>query len=92
MREGSSLVECTVTSCPVVRDTDSVEEAMDWAVDYEEDSLPVLGQDGRVLGVITAQEVVDYLEHASKDVVGGWPASPTGRTGTRISGKPWPSA
>ena len=43
---------------------------MDWAVDYEEDSLPVLDQDGRLLGVITAQEVVDYLEHASKDVVG----------------------
>lgn len=69
-REGSSLEECTVTSYPFVRDHDSMEEAMDWAVDYEEDSLPVLDQDGRLLGVITAQEVVDYLEHASKDVVG----------------------
>ena len=69
-REGSSLEECTVTSYPFVRDHDSMEEAMDWAVEYEEDSLPVLDQDGRLLGVITAQEVVDYLEHASKDVVG----------------------
>lgn len=41
---------------------------MDWTLDYEEDSLPVLDQDGKLAGVITSQDMVDYLENASKEV------------------------
>ena len=67
-REGTSLSECTITSYPFVRDHDPIEEAMDWTLDYEEDSLPVLDQDGKLAGVITSQDMVDYLENASKEV------------------------
>lgn len=67
-RENTALSECTITSYPFVRDHDPMEEAMNWALDYEEDSLPVLDKDGKLAGVITSQDAVDYLEHASKEV------------------------
>ena len=55
-------------SYPFVHDHDDLEECMDWIRDYEEDSLPVLDKDDRLIGVITVQDVVDYMEEESKEV------------------------
>lgn len=67
-REHTPLDSCIVRSYPFVRDRDDIEETMDWVRDYEEDSLPVLDSQNRLMGVITVQDVVDYMEEASKDV------------------------
>ncbi len=66
-REGTPLEECTIISYPFVRDRDPIADTMNWMLDYEEDSLPVLDADGKLAGVITSQDMVDYLEHASKE-------------------------
>ena len=41
---------------------------MDWIRDYEEDSLPVLNSEDHLVGVITVQDIVDYMESESKEV------------------------
>lgn len=67
-REHTPLDSCIVRSYPFVRDRDDIEETMEWVRDYEEDSLPVLDSSNRLMGVITVQDVVDYMEEASRDV------------------------
>ena len=67
-REYTPLESIIVNSYPFVHDHDDLEECMDWIRDYEEDSLPVLDKDDRLIGVITVQDVVDYMEEESKEV------------------------
>lgn len=67
-REYTPLESIIVNSYPFVHDHDDLEECMDWIRDYEEDSLPVLDQDDRLIGIITVQDIVDYMEEESKEV------------------------
>ena len=67
-REYTPLESIIVNSYPFVHDHDDLEECMDWIRDYEEDSLPVLDKDDRLIGVITVQDIVDYMEEESKEV------------------------
>lgn len=67
-REHTSLESIIVSSYPFVHDHDDLEECMDWIRDYEEDSLPVLNKEDHLIGVITVQDIVDYLEAESKEV------------------------
>ncbi len=67
-REYMPLESCIIRSYPFVRDHDDLQESMDWIRDYEEDSLPVLDDQDRLIGVITVQDVVDYLEEESRQV------------------------
>ena len=69
-REHMPLDSCIIKSYPFVRDHDDLQESMDWIRDYEEDSLPVLDDGDHLIGAITVQDVVDYLEEESRQVYG----------------------
>lgn len=49
------------TSFPFVYATETVEACIEELKDYSEDSIPVLGEDNRLLGVITAQDLVEVV-------------------------------
>ena len=65
-RVDGSLEELTVTSYPYVYATESVDDCLEQLRGYSEDSIPVLDGDNRLLGVITAQELVEAVD----DVLG----------------------
>ena len=65
-RVDGSLEELTVTSYPYVYATENVDDCLESLRDYSEDSIPVLDNDNRLLGVITAQELVETVD----DVLG----------------------
>ena len=66
-REKDSLVDLTRTSYPYVLAHQKIEEEMDRIRDYAEDSIPVLSDNGEILGVITAQDLVEVVDNAMGD-------------------------
>ena len=56
------LEDLIVTSYPFVYATQSVDSCIEELKDYSEDSIPVLDADNRLLGVITAQDVVEVVD------------------------------
>jgi len=44
-----------------------VEDCIDRIAEYEEDSLPVLTEDGRIAGILTAQDLVELVDDAMGD-------------------------
>ena len=52
---------------PYVLVHEKIEECMDRIAEYEEDSLPVLSDDGTIAGVLTAQELVELVDDAMGD-------------------------
>lgn len=61
-RVDGSLEDLTVTSYPYVYAAESVDDCLEQLRGYSEDSIPVLGEDKRLLGVITAQELVEAVD------------------------------
>lgn len=61
-REGTDLEPFIITSYPFVYDTESIEDKLEDLKDYSEDSIPVLDQDNKVLGVITSQDLVEVVD------------------------------
>lgn len=61
-REGTELDDLIVTSYPFVYAEESVEDCIEELKDYSEDSIPVLDSDKRLLGVITAQDIVEVVD------------------------------
>ena len=66
-REGSSLADLIVTSYPYVYATEAVEECIERLKEYSEDSIPVLDDDNKLLGVITSQDVVEVVDEELGD-------------------------
>ena len=67
-RKEAQLEDLIVTSYPFVYATWTVESCIEQLKDYSEDSIPVLGEDNRLLGVITAQELIEVVdEEMSED-------------------------
>lgn len=56
------LEDLIVTSYPFVYATQSVDSCIEELKDYSEDSIPVLDGDNRLLGVITAQDIVEVVD------------------------------
>lgn len=56
------LEDLIVTSYPFVYATQSVDSCIEELKDYSEDSIPVLDADNRLLGVITAQDIVEVVD------------------------------
>ena len=46
---------------------EKVEDCIDRIAEYEEDSLPVLTEDGRIAGILTAQDLVELVDDAMGD-------------------------
>ncbi len=61
-RVDGELEDLIATSYPYVYAAEQVDECLEPLRDYSEDSIPVLGPDNRLLGVITAQELVDTVD------------------------------
>lgn len=61
-REGTPLENLIVTSYPYVYAQELIEDCVARVKDYSEDSIPVLDQDNRLLGVITAQDFMSVVD------------------------------
>ena len=56
------ISEILISSYPYVYGTDEVDKVIDDLKEYNEDSIPVLGADNRILGVITSGSLLDTLD------------------------------
>lgn len=61
-RTETVLEDLIATSYPYVYASQSVDSCIEELKDYSEDSIPVLGQDNRLLGVITSQDIVEVVD------------------------------
>lgn len=61
-REYTDLETLITTSYPYVYDHESVAECVKQLKDYSEDSIPVLSSERKLLGIITAQDVVEVVD------------------------------
>lgn len=60
-REGTPLVSITTTSYPYLYAHSRVEDGVSFFKSYSEASIPVLDDENRLLGVVTAQDFVEIL-------------------------------
>ena len=61
-RDGTDLHTLISTSYPYVYDHELISDCIERLKDYEEDSIPVISQRGHILGVITAQDMVEVVD------------------------------
>lgn len=61
-REHSDLEELIITSYPYVYAYELVEDCIERLKNYSEDSIPVLDHTNKLLGVITAQDIVEAVD------------------------------
>ena len=61
-REGTKLEDLISTSFPTVRDHDKISDCLEQIKDYAENSIPVLSEEGFIIGVITAQDIVEVVD------------------------------
>ena len=61
-RSDADLEDITTTSYPYVRDKDDIGDNIDRVRDYAEDSIPVLDENDKLLGVLTAFDVVEAVD------------------------------
>ena len=61
-RENDTLESIINTTYPFVTDHEKIEDCIDELVYYAEDSIPVLSETKELLGVITAQDVVEAVD------------------------------
>ena len=60
-RQDHPMEELIVTSYPYVYGTEQIDDCMERLKDYSEDSIPVLDDDNRFLGVITSAGIIDLV-------------------------------
>ncbi len=61
-RDYVRLEELVTTSYPYVHDHEKISECIERIKDYAEDSIPVLTEDGHIVGIITAQDLVEVVD------------------------------
>lgn len=61
-REGTDLEKFTVTSFPYVYGSESVDDCIEKLKNYSEDSIPVLDNYNRLIGVITSQSLIEVVD------------------------------
>lgn len=62
-REGTDLRDIMTCSYPYVYAKSLIEDCVPLIKDYSEDSIPVLDNDNRLIGVITAQDLAEVIEN-----------------------------
>ena len=62
-RKHDALDDIIVRSYPSVTDHEKIDDCMEKIMDYSEDSIPVLSQDGHMLGVITSEDIVEMVDN-----------------------------
>ena len=63
-REKNALEDIISTSYPYVTDHEKIDDCIEQIKDYAEDSIPVLTEDKQLIGVITAQDLVEVVDDA----------------------------
>lgn len=66
-REHQNLEDLVSTSYPYVTDHEKVSDCIERIKDYAEDSLPILSENGSILGIITAQDIVEVVDDEMGD-------------------------
>lgn len=66
-REGDELENIISTSYPYVYDHDKISDCIGMFKDYAEDSIPVVNDVNRILGIITAQDIVEAVDEELGD-------------------------
>lgn len=66
-REHTPLEPLMSTSYPYVMDHDTISDNIERIMDYAEDSIPVLNKDMEILGIITAQDMVELVDEEMGD-------------------------
>lgn len=66
-RENDSLEDIISTSYPYIIDHEKISDCIETIKDYEEDSIPVLTEDKKLIGVITAQSIVEVVDDEMGD-------------------------
>lgn len=61
-RQSDDLNERIATSFPYVYGNESIDDCIEKLKDYSEDSVPVLDNNNRMLGVITAQSIIQVVD------------------------------
>lgn len=61
-REGTNLEDIIVTAYPYVYADEKIDDCLEILKDYSEESIPVLSDDNHILGVITAQDIVEVVD------------------------------
>ena len=61
-RKYTALEDLITTSYPYVYAKESIDACIEDLKDYSEDSIPVLDYDKKILGVITAQDIVEVVD------------------------------
>jgi magnesium transporter len=63
-RQGTELSSLIMTSYPYVYATESIDDCIENLKDYSEDLIPVLDNNNRIIGVITAQSIIEVVDEA----------------------------
>lgn len=66
-REGEELEEIISTSYPYVNDHEKISDCIEMLKDYAEDSIPVINDQNRILGIITAHDIVEAVDEEFGD-------------------------
>lgn len=66
-RENTDLEDIIMTSYPYVYAREMIEDCIERMKDYSEDSIPVLDNQNKILGVITAQDFVQVVDDEMGD-------------------------
>lgn len=61
-RENDNLDDLISRSYPYVRTREKISECIEELKDYAEDSIPVLLENGKIAGIITAQDIVEAVD------------------------------
>ena len=61
-RDTADLASLIITSYPYLTDHEIVSECIERIKSYAEDSIPVLNEEGHILGVITSQDIVEAVD------------------------------
>ncbi|MBO4883666.1 MAG: magnesium transporter [Lachnospiraceae bacterium] len=66
-RDTADLASLIITSYPFLTDHEIVSECIERIKSYAEDSIPVLNEEGHILGVITSQDIVEAVDDEMGD-------------------------
>ncbi len=61
-RENDALDKLISKSYPYVTEHEKMEECVERIKDYAEDSIPVLSDEGYLIGAITAQDIIEFVD------------------------------
>ena len=61
-RENDELIGIISQSYPYVLEHDKIDDCMDKILEYSEDSIPVLMENGEIVGAITSEDIVELVD------------------------------